>query len=93
MKNIQSVKEQIAPRCFYNNELALAENISSRKWTRAGLCPFHQDRHAGSFFINGDSGAFKCFSCGAKGGDIVAFVCRRYSLSIPEALEKLSNDF
>lgn len=31
------------------------------------LCPFHDDKKAGSFFINIQSGMYHCFSCGAKG--------------------------
>ena len=30
------------------------------------LCPFHNDRHAGSLVIHKESGACRCFSCGAK---------------------------
>ena len=41
------------------------------KWPDPGgeywaLCPFHPDRHTGSFAV-GPKG-YKCFSCGASGG-------------------------
>ncbi|MCP4355736.1 MAG: hypothetical protein GY793_08945, partial [Proteobacteria bacterium] len=35
--------------------------------------PFHADKKAGSFYINARNGAFKCHSCGAKGGSLLAF--------------------
>jgi DNA primase len=35
-------------------------------------------------------GGFFCFSCGEKGGDVVAFVQRRYNLTFPEALKRLN---
>ena len=38
-----------------------------------GLCPFHVDKRPGSFYVNTNTGAFKCHSCGAKGGSLAAF--------------------
>lgn len=38
-----------------------------------GLCPFHADKKPGSFYVNLNTGAFKCHSCGAKGGSLAAF--------------------
>ncbi|HAJ19879.1 MAG TPA: hypothetical protein DCL95_07445, partial [Rhodospirillaceae bacterium] len=38
-----------------------------------GLCPFHADTRPGSFVVNKATGAFKCFSCGEQGGDIITF--------------------
>jgi CHC2 zinc finger len=35
-------------------------------------CVFHQDRHA-SLSIHHEYGAFRCFACGAHGGDVLAF--------------------
>ena len=58
-------------------------------WT--GLCPFHDDRRPGSFRINFSSGAFKCFACGAGGGDIIDFVQERYRLDFPESLRLLAD--
>ena len=54
-----------------------------------GLCPFHNDRHAGSFFIHKPSGAYQCFACGAKGGDIIDFYRKRCATSFPETLNIL----
>lgn len=31
------------------------------------LCPFHNDKEAGSFFVNAKSGFFTCFACGVSG--------------------------
>lgn len=32
------------------------------------LCPFHNDRHIGSFFVSPTTGSFQCWSCHARGG-------------------------
>jgi DNA primase len=58
-----------------------------------GLCPFHEDRHRGSFRINLDTGAYCCFACGAKGGDILAFHQAHLGLSFPDAVEDLARQY
>jgi len=58
-------------------------------WVDGGLCPFHDDHRSGNFRIHLESGAFKCFSCGEKGGDIIAFLRRREDLTFSESLEAL----
>lgn len=55
-----------------------------------GLCPFHRDKRPGSLFINKASGAFKCFSCGAQGGDIIAFHMQVHQIDFLDALYDLS---
>ena len=32
------------------------------------LCPFHNDKHVGSFSVNRHTGRYFCFACGARGG-------------------------
>ena len=86
------VKQAISPDSFYRFELPDTK-FGRLGWAKAGLCPFHADSRAGSFFINTESGAYCCFSCGAKGGDIIAFTRERYGLSFSEALHKLAEDW
>ncbi len=37
------------------------------------LCPFHDDKSLGNFYVSPDKQVFKCFSCGAS-GNVVSFV-------------------
>jgi DNA primase len=37
--------------------------------------------------VNVANGGFYCFSCGAKGGDVLEFVRLHYGLSFPDALK------
>lgn len=83
------VKEIISPATFYEWELGLTTTTKQAGWVGGGLCPFHTDRHRGNFRINLDSGAFKCFSCGTKGGDIIAFTQVRHCLKFKEAVNLL----
>ena len=90
---LQHVKGYIRCDDFYRSELPTMPPPRGGEWRDGGLCPFHSDKHAGSFRVNLDSGAFTCFSCGAKGGDIIAFIQQRDGLSFREALQKLTNEW
>ncbi|MXS81519.1 CHC2 zinc finger domain-containing protein [Nitrosomonas oligotropha] len=92
-QSLQNVKAYIRPLDFYRSELPDMPPPRGSGWRDGGLCPFHPDKHAGSFRVNLETGAFTCFSCGTKGGDIIAFVQQRDGLSFPEAVQKLSNDW
>lgn len=88
------IKECIPPYDFYMREQDLhSYGYKSGQWVIAGLCPFHDDGSAGSFKVNCESGAFTCFSCGEKGGDIITYVQKKYDLSFREALKKLENEW
>lgn len=92
--DIYKLKAQINPSDFYLREQDLHRfDLKSGLWTLAGICPFHPDSSSGSFKVNSESGAFKCFSCGAKGGDIIAFTMKKNGISFPEALRKIANDW
>lgn len=54
-----------------------------------GLCPFHNDTQPGSFVVNQKTGAFKCFSCGESGGDIIDFHMKVNRLGFKEAFKDL----
>ena len=86
------IKERINPVEFYAHRVSKS-SAARRGSVDGGLCPFHADNKPGSFKINLRSGAFKCFSCGTSGGDIIAFTMLLYELSFPEALAKLANDW
>ena len=56
---------------------------------RQGVCPFHQEAE-GSFTVYADTEKFYCFGCGA-GGDVLDFVRRMESLTLPEAIRRLDD--
>lgn len=90
----QKLKAQINPSDFYMREQDLNRfEHKSGQWALAGLCPFHNDSSAGSFKVNIENGAFKCFSCGVKGGDIIAFTQKKYDLPFRETLLKLAKEW
>ena len=52
------------------------------------LCPFHDD-HNPSMKLDD---RFHCFGCG-EDGDVIDFTAKYFTLSLPEAAEKLVRDF
>lgn len=89
-----SIKSRIDPYDFYLKEQNLDRfKNKSRGWAEAGLCLFHDDRFSGSFRVNLENGAYRCFSCDAKGGNIIAFTMAKYRLSFYEALKQLANEW
>lgn len=57
-----------------------------------GYCPFHDDRHVGSFVVYPKKQCFKCFSCGAKGG-VVEFLKMHEHLSFPDAIRWIGKKY
>ena len=47
-------------------------------------CVFHEDGHA-SLSIHCERGAFRCFACNARGGDVLAFEMLRTGLDFKNA--------
>ena len=88
--NIQAIKDSITPAEFYRDQNGTMPVPKRSGWVEGGLCPFHQDQHIGSFKINTQTGAFNCFSCGSKGGDVIDFVMQRDGLSFIDAIKQLA---
>lgn len=54
-----------------------------------GLCPFHEDRHIGSFVVNERGNYYVCFACGAK-GDAMKALMELTGKRYPDALRYLA---
>lgn len=91
MNNIRSLKLVYQPELYYPKNLeGYFSHPTGNNWYRwHGLCPFHADRRAGSLVINKKTGAYHCFSCGARGGDIIDFHSQINRIGIKEAVEGL----
>lgn len=86
------IKSKIPPYEFYRAEMPDAK-LNRNNWNDGGLCPFHADKSKGSFRVNLETGAFKCFACAASGGDIVAFTMLKLSCDFIEAIQILAADW
>lgn len=57
-----------------------------------GFCPFHNDRHAGSFNLNKKFNRYHCFSCG-ENGDAIDFTQKQENVGFTQAVWKLALEF
>lgn len=73
------------PLEFYAAELGA---LHGRGVWRDAVCCFHQDTRP-SLRVNVQTGAFRCMSCGAHGGDVLAFQRQRYDQPFPAACKEL----
>lgn len=89
-----SLKERILPSEFYSHTLGAVLPSSFGRWVTPNCtCPFHADKKPGSFKVNLETGAFTCFSCGAKGGDIISFTMLKEGLPFTAALRQLCSEW
>lgn len=84
------IKQVVSPERYYKSKGIDCQRGSA--WVSGGLCPFHDDKRAGSFFVNLDSGAFNCFSCNQAGRDIIAFEMRLNDYDFRSAMIVLASD-
>lgn len=85
------IKSSVLPETYYKRALEGSLGKSTGKGWHAwnGLCPFHDDRQAGTFYINKVTGAFWCFSCQTSGGDIIDFQMMKERVGFKDALYQL----
>ncbi len=87
----KELKNRISPDLYYARYLKghFGSHTGNGWHNWSGLCPFHADKKTGSFVVNRNTGAFKCFSCGTGGGDILSFHMNISKLSFNAACEHL----
>lgn len=56
------------------------------------LCPFHNDRHLGSFTVSERKNLFYCFSCGAQ-GDAIGFLIQHEHMTFWDAIRWLGRKY
>ena len=99
-KNANSGKEKKQARFSNTTELisplAMLEMLSIR-YQHAGLrlavyCPFHKngEERNPSLSMDTHDGHYKCFACGKKGGDVIAFYRAVTRAGFAEALQTLA---
>jgi len=74
-----------APLTYYPGEDV---KLFGRGIWRSARCVFHCD-HNPSLRVNVQTGAFKCMSCGAHGGDVLDFHRKRYGMGFVTAAKDL----
>lgn len=92
-KLVDTIKQQadIADVVGEFVSLDYACNKNDRRYLHA-LCPFHDDRHLGSFVIDTQKQRCTCYPCN-KSWDAVAFLMDLEGMTYPEALRWLANRY
>lgn len=88
---VSEVKQAFTPERYYAEHLPgqFGKPTGNGWYQWKGLCPFHNDKRPGSFVVNKETGAFKCFSCNEAGGDILDFHMKRYHQTFCVAYNQL----
>lgn len=86
-KNKQPINKALLPSAATYYDLQGIKLIGLGEW-RSALCPFHDDK-APSLRINMKSGGFICMACNARGGDIISFHQKRFSIPFKVACNDL----
>jgi len=88
--DLEAIKQAIDPAAFFERELGVLNGCGP--WRRARCC-FHRPDRRPSLSVNVTSGAFRCFACGASGGDVIAFAMRLYEQTLPETIDRLGREW
>lgn len=86
-KNQRGIPRNWLPPPFFYYRRVFSNITNGSEWVNVCCC-FHKDRNP-SLSLNLKSGGFHCFSCGAKGRDVIAFHQQHLSLGFHEALLQL----
>jgi len=91
-KIAKSIIEKILETAKIEEVVADFINLKKKGVRYLGFCPFHDDRHVGSFVVYPSGSCYKCFSCGAKGG-VVDFLMHHAKMSYPDAIRYLGKKY
>ncbi len=91
MRRAHFRRELLPPaRLFYEQQFGQLRRPDRRGWAQC-RCPFHESKtKSRSLQLNLATGGFFCFSCGAKGGDLIAFVMQRDQVGFKTACRMLN---
>jgi hypothetical protein len=75
----------LTPIEYYTGQFSKLK--SNKKWSNV-ICPFHDDKTP-SLSLNLETGGFFCHACQTKGGNLISFHMKRYSMNYKEAISVL----
>ncbi len=85
----RNVPRECLPSPFLYYKKIFPNIILGSEWVSV-RCVFHNDSNP-SLSINLKNGGFNCFSCGAKGGDLIAFHQKHFNLGFHQSLLQLKS--
>ena len=91
MPNLSGAVDEIKNRANIVDVISPLVQLKRAGSNYKGCCPFHKEKTP-SFIVSEDKGMYHCFGCGEH-GDIFSFIQKYYSLSFPEAVERLAAQY
>lgn len=91
MANLSSAVDEIKNRANIVDIIGSVVQLKRAGSNYKGCCPFHKEKTP-SFIVSETKGMYHCFGCGEH-GDAISFMQKYYSLSFPEAVEKLADQY
>ncbi|MDD9912304.1 MAG: CHC2 zinc finger domain-containing protein [Alphaproteobacteria bacterium] len=88
--SIHQIHQRVDAKSYYQRELAgaIGQHTGKGWYKTTALCPFHADKSPGTFYINVQTGKYKCFSCGTC-GDFIDFHQHKYRSNLPQTLQSM----
>jgi CHC2 zinc finger len=80
-------RNRLPPAVIYYEPIFGGLRFNANGWAQV-RCLFHEDRHA-SLSIHREHGAFRCFACQTRGGDVLAFEMLRSGKDFKSAARAL----
>jgi hypothetical protein len=80
-------RDRLTPVADYYRPVFGDLRFNASGWAQV-RCVFHEEGHA-SLSIHRERGAFRCFACGARGGDVLAFEMLRSGADFKSAARAL----
>lgn len=87
MRKLRFDRYRLPPVADYYQPIFGDLRFNARGWAQV-RCVFHEDGHA-SLSIHRERGAFRCFACDARGGDMLAFEMLRSGADFKSAARAL----
>jgi len=84
------IKAAIPIQEYYQDQLGQPHKSNHDHWIY--LCCFHNDKNHPNLHVYLD-GHFICRACGARGGDVLAFHQKKHSLSFPDVLKEIAEQY
>lgn len=91
MANLSAAVDEIKNRSNIVDVIGSVVQLKRAGSNYKGCCPFHKEKTP-SFIVSESKGMYHCFGCGEH-GDAISFIQKYYSLSFPEAVEKLADQY
>ena len=86
--NILQISKEILSQINIVEIISHYIQLTKKGRNYTALCPFHDDKNLGNFYVSEEKQIFRCFSCKAS-GNAINFVQKKENISYYEALLKV----